>query len=150
MTASNAIAGRGKQYLAVFLRAIAVTITLYPALRKFLEYSYRVGKFESYGIPWPEFAVPVTGVVELVAVLAIGLGIAGRLGAGALVVGMIVAIVTAGPNPFSVLVLVASTGIVPLGTGPYSYWDPTVRDLFGKIASTGDIFESARRGNRYD
>jgi uncharacterized membrane protein YphA (DoxX/SURF4 family) len=135
----------GEQYtnrlqaaLAVLLRVIVVTVTLYPAVRKFTEYSYRVAKFEAYGLPWPAFAVPVTGVVEILAIVAVGVGIAGRLGAGALVVGMVVAIVAAGPNPFNVLVLVASVGIVLLGTGPYSYWDPTTRRLLGSIASIGD------------
>jgi len=120
------------------LRVIVVAVTVYPALRKFTEYTYRVAKFEAYGMPWPELAVPVTGVVEFVAIVAVGLGIAGRLGAGALVVGMLVAIVAAGANPFNVLVLVASVGIVVLGTGPYSYWDPTIRRLLGSFASFAD------------
>lgn len=117
------------RWLPVFLRVVVVTVTAYPALRKFLEYSYRVEQFRAYGMPWPELAVPVTGVVELVAIVSIGFGIAGRIGGSALAFGMIVAIVAAGPNPFSVLVLFASLGIALLGTGPYSYWDPTVGEL---------------------
>ena len=124
--------------LAVLLRVIVVTVTAYPALRKFTEYTYRVARFEAYGLPWAELAVPVTGVVEFVAIVAVGFGIAGRLGAGALVVGMLVAIVAAGPNPFNVLVLVASVGIVLLGTGPYSYWDPTNRRLLRSLTPFGD------------
>jgi uncharacterized membrane protein YphA (DoxX/SURF4 family) len=129
MRSANALNRQIRRVFLVILRALAVTITLYPAIRKFVEYSYRVTQFETYGIPWPELAVPVTGVIELVAIVSIGFGIAGRLGGGALAVGMIVAIVAAGPNPFSVLVLLASLGIVLLGTGPYSYWDPTVKEL---------------------
>lgn len=135
MTATDAIQGRLGRWLPIVLRVVAVTITLYPALRKFLEYSYRVQQFRGYGLPWPELAVPLTGVVELLAIVSIGLGFAGRLGASALVVGMVVAIVAAGPNPFSVPVLVASAGIVATGTGPASYWDPTPSDLLGVLAS---------------
>lgn len=129
MKSVNALKRHVGRFLPGILRALAVTITLYPAVRKFTEYSYRVTQFETYGIPWPELAVPVTGVIELVAIVSIGFGIAARLGGGVLAVGMVVAIVAAGPNPFSVLVLLASLGIVLLGTGPYSYWDPSIEEL---------------------
>ena len=132
MSSLRSVAREPGQLVRLLLRVIAVTVTVYPALRKFFEYSSRVGEFESYGMPFPELAVPVTGVIEIVAILSIALGVAGRLGGSALVAGMIVAIVAAGPNPASVLVLVASAGIALLGTGPYSYWDPT----FGELAET--------------
>ena len=83
------------RWLPVLLRVLVVTATAYPALRKFLEYSYRVEQFRAYGMPWPELAVPVTGVVELVAIVLIAAGVAGRLGAASLVAGMVVAIVAA-------------------------------------------------------
>lgn len=51
---------------------------------------------------------------------------------------MLVVGVTAGSNPFSVAVLVASAGIVALGTGPYSYWDPTITELIGRSNETGE------------
>lgn len=102
---------RARPLASILMRVVAVTITLYPAVRKFTEYSHRVGEFRSYGLPWPELAVPLTGIIELVAI--------------------VVAIVAAGPNSFSVLVLLASAGLCLLGTGPYSYWDPTPGDLIG-------------------
>ncbi|MFC7059137.1 DoxX family protein [Halovenus salina] len=122
------------RWTPVIFRVVAVVLTLYPAVRKFTEYAARVDAFEEYGLPFPELAVPFTGVVELVAIVLIGFGIAGRLGAVGLGVGMVVAIAAAGPNPFSVLVLVSSVGIAVLGTGPYSAWDPTLRDLFGRLS----------------
>lgn len=125
------------------LRVVAVLLTSYPAVRKFVDYSARVDAFEGYGLPVPELAVPFTGVVELVALVLIGFGIAGRLGAVGLVIGMVVAIVAAGPNPFSVLVLVASAGIAVLGTGPYSYWDPTFEELLGRLPGTERTPETA-------
>lgn len=135
------------RWLPVVLRIVAVTITLYPALRKFLEYSSRVQQFRAYGMPWPELAVPLSGVVELLAIVSIAAGIAGRLGAGSLLGTMLVAIVAAGPNPFSVTVLVASAGITLLGTGPYSYWDPTPSELRGILASTVGDPSAAKRGH---
>jgi len=125
------------RWLPVLLRVLVVTVTAYPALRKFLEYSYRVEQFRAYGMPWPELAVPVTGVVELVAIVLIAAGVAGRLGAASLVAGMVVAIVAAGPNPASVLVLVASAALVGLGTGPYSHWDPSLPELVGRLTASG-------------
>lgn len=128
----------------VLLRMVVVVVTVYPALRAFTEYTHRVATFNSYGMPWPEAVVPVTGVVEFVAIVAVGLGIAGRLGAGALVVGMLVAIFAADPNPFNVLVLIASVGLAVLGTGPYSYWDPTLRRLLRSFT----FFASGSRPER--
>ena len=129
MSTSIAITGQVRRWVQILLRLLVVTITLYPAIRKFTEYSYRVGEFQSYGIPWPELTVPLTGVIELAAIVSIAFGIAGRLGAGALLVTMVVAIVSAGPSLFTGLVLVASAGNLIVGTGPYSYWDPSPGDL---------------------
>lgn len=150
MTTEDDAFGGFTGHLAVLLRVVAVTVTLYPAARKFLEYPYRVAKFEAYGFPYPEVAVPVTGVIEILAVVAIGFGVAGRLGAGALGFGMVVAIVAAGPNPFSVLVLVASAGIVLLGTGPYSYWDPTIREILGTVSSGTGVAIPPRRSEDHE
>jgi len=65
-----------------------------------------------YGIPWPEVAVPLTGVIELFAIALIAVGLAGRLGAAMLVVGMIVVAVTAGSNPFSIVVFAHALGFL--------------------------------------
>lgn len=143
---SRSTSGRVARWLPVVLRVVAVTITLYPALRKFLEYPYRVGEFRAYGIPWPEVAVPLTGIIEPVAIVSIGLGVAGRFGAGALVVGMFVAVVAAGPNPFNVLVLFASAGICLLGTGPYSYWPLSRRSVMGGTERTKSALRFTQQG----
>lgn len=137
MSSNRPLSGLLGRWLPVVLRVIAVTLTAYPAVRKFTEYSARVEAFTGYGIPWPELAVPLTGVVELVAIVLIAVGLAGRLGAGMLAVGMLVVAVTAGPNPFSVAVLAASAGLLVFGTGPYSYWDPTVPDLIERSVRRG-------------
>lgn len=131
------------RWLPVVLRVIAVTVTVWPAVRKFTQYSYRVQEFASYGVPFPELAVPVSGAVELFAVVSLAGGIAGRLGAGSLLVTMVVAVATAGPSLFSGLMLVASAGILVLGTGPYSYWDPSLGELLN--ATTAGFSGHAQR-----
>lgn len=136
MSSLRSVVGIPGQMVRLLLRVLAVTVTLHPAARKFFEYSYRVEEFSSYGMPFPELAVPVTGVIEILAIVSIALGIAGRLGGSALAVGMVVAIVAAGPNPASVLVLLASAGITVLGTGPYSYWDPAFGELFDAVTAS--------------
>jgi putative oxidoreductase len=147
--ASKAQNGRTKHlrtvlaWLPVALRAIAVLVTAYPAVRKFTQYGYRVEEFAAYGIPWPELAVPVTGAIELVAIALLTVGIAGRLGAGMLTAGMFVVAATAGSNPFSIVVLVASIGVLILGTGPYSYWDPTIAELQQHVRRLGKEIKSS-------
>lgn len=148
MSGTRSMTGQISRWLPALLRVVVVTITLYPALRKFLEYAYRVQAFRAYGVPWPELTVPLSGMIELLAIVSIGAGIAGRLGAGSLVVTMLVAIVAAGPNPFNGIVLVASAGITLLGTGPYSAWDPAPSDLLGLLASSVGDPGPPKRGHR--
>ena len=124
------------RWLPVVLRVVAVTVTVWPAIRKFTQYMYRVQEFASYGVPFPELAVPVSGAVELFAVVSLAGGIAGRLGAFSLLVTMVVAVATAGTSLFSGLMLVASAGILVLGTGPYSYWDPSLAELLNATTTS--------------
>jgi len=145
MSSARSLPGWLCPWLPVLFRVVAVTVTVYPAVRKFVEYSPRVERFAAYGMPWPEATVPLTGVVELVAIESIGAGLAGRLGAGMLVVGMLVALVAAGPNPAILLVLVSSVGVALLGTGPYSYWDPTLPELLGRADGAGVLPREDRR-----
>lgn len=137
MTASRSGAGLCARWLPIVLRALVVTVTAYPAIQKFLDYSAQVSEFAAYGVPWPAVAVPLSGVVELLAVVSLAFCVAGRFGAGALASTMVVAIVAAGPNPWNVLILLASIGICILGTGSYSYWSPSVRKLYILPGRTG-------------
>lgn len=113
----NRVIGRLRPPVALFVGVIIGTVTLYPALRKFFEYSSRVEQFWTHWMPYPEVAVPATGVTELVSIVLIGVGIADRLGAGTLSSEMIVTIVAAGPSPFGLLGLVGSVGIALIAGG---------------------------------
>lgn len=145
MTQAPASAKLGR-WLPVVCRAVAVLLTAYPAARKFLQYSDRVEQFAAWGFPLAEFAVLLSGVVEIVAILSLAFGIAGRFGAFTLGGTMIVALLTAGPNPFIGLVLVSSIIVVVIGTGPYSYWDPTVTDLGRLVVSNNETTQGQRPG----
>ncbi len=142
MSTSQSRTERVTRWLPVVLRAVAVTIAAYPAVQKFIEYSSQVGQFAAWGVPWPAVAVPLSGVAELFAVVSLAFGIAGRLGGATLAVTMVVAIAAAGPNPFNVVVLLASVGICVLGTGPYSYWNLSVSDLPEVTRRRGDYARS--------
>lgn len=115
--------------LPVLARFAAVGITIFPALRKFIQYQESVAQFEVWGLPWPEAAVLVAGTIEILALATIAFGLGGRLGASALAFVMVVAMSTAGPNLLNGTVFVSSVVIIFLGTGRYSVWDPTVPEI---------------------
>jgi len=112
--------------LRVFLIVLVV-----PGSQKLLNYGSQVDFFSELGIPAPELLVPLVGVIELTAATLIAFGIAGRLGAALMVPVMLVAMATAEINAFNTAVLVASLGILVLGTGRYSV--TTERELWDSI-----------------
>lgn len=144
MTRLHRASGRVARWIPLFCRLIAAMLTTYPAARKFVAYTDRVEQFAVWGVPYPELAVPLSGVVEVVAIVSLVLGIGGRFGALALGGTMIVALLTAGPNVFIALVFVSCIVVVVSGTGPYSYWDPTVAELGRLLRLTGDTERNRR------
>jgi putative oxidoreductase len=126
--------------LPLVCRAVVVLIVAVPAARKFYAYSDRVAQFDAWGIPLPEVAVLAAGTVQVIALLTILLGVGGRFGAAALAVVMTVAMAAAGLDPFNGAVFAAAVVIAVLGTGPYSYWDPSVSALrsadWGRVTAT--------------
>lgn len=114
-----------RSWLPLVFRALVVWQLAWPALSKFVLYRSRVEHFQhDYGIPFPEVMVLVVGFFETLMVLAALFGFAGRLAAVPLIVIMLVAFLTAGPNEGSMLVLIGSLGILLLGTGRLSLWEP--------------------------
>ncbi len=124
-----------KSWLPVMLRAAAVLATLGPALMKIIDYPGQVEFFRSLGIPAPEIMVVLSGAVEMIAIILLVLGAAGRAAALMLLSVVTVAIITAGPNVASILVALSTIGILILGTGRYSLWTPEDRLLRGKDSS---------------
>lgn len=111
-------------WLPVVLRAIAVFILLPRAIPKFTDTARMVGLFQQLNIPAPEIMVIFVGIVEIVAVIAFTLGAAGRWVAIAVVIEMVVAMLTQGPNINNITVFLCSVGIALLGTGAFSLWRP--------------------------
>lgn len=120
--------GITSDWLPVVLRGLVVLILTPPAVGKFISYSSRAANFAEYGIPAPEITVLLVGALQIFAIVTILAGAAGRLGAVSMVPVMITAMVVDAVNPFNVIVLVGSLGIILLGTGNYSVWDPFQSD----------------------
>jgi uncharacterized membrane protein YphA (DoxX/SURF4 family) len=115
------------RWLPLVFRFLVVWQLAWPALSKFVTYGSRVEHFRhDYGIPFPEGMVPVVGTFEMAMVIAALFGLAGRLAAVPMLIIMPVAMATGGINAGNVMVLVGIVGILLLGTGPLSLWEPEV------------------------
>lgn len=148
MTRPQSVSATVGRWLPAVCRGVAVSLTAYPAARKFLQYGGRVEQFAAWGFPLPELAVLFSGVVEVVAIVSLAFGIAGRFGAVTLGATMIVALLTAGPNIFIGLVLASCVVVTIFGTGPYSYWDPTVSEVSEFVSSNSDTKQEHSRVGR--
>ncbi|WP_266080422.1 DoxX family protein [Haladaptatus caseinilyticus] len=112
-----------RNWLPLVLRILIAATLALPATGKFLDYGGQVEFFASLGIPAPGILVLLVGVAELASVIMLLFGIAGRVAALGLIGIMLVAIIIAGANPLNLTILLASVGILALGTGPYSLWE---------------------------
>lgn len=110
--------------LPYLLCAIAAYIVYDPALQKFTNHSVMTGFFDNLGFPIPEATVLFVGIVEIAAVLSFIFGIGGRWMALILGIEMLVAMATAGRNDNNTIVLICCIGIMLLGTGERSVWQP--------------------------
>lgn len=118
------------RWLPLVPRVVLVTALAVPALSKFYAYGANVAQFrDQFGIPFADVLVPIVGAVEVTVLVGVALGIAGRLLALPMIGIMLGAFATAGPSIASVLVFLASLGILAIGTGPYSLWRPEERRL---------------------
>lgn len=86
---------------ALFRAAGAVRIAVgvffvVPGLAKFSDYTAQVALFTGWGVPAPEAAVLAVGVVEVVAGLALALGVVMPVPAFVLAADMVGALLTAG------------------------------------------------------
>ena len=108
---------------AVLLVRLAIAfVFITEGIQKFLSPdALGVGRFAKIGIPSPEMMAPFVGVVEIVAGSLVLIGLATRLGAFALLVDMIVAII--------------STKVpILLGYGFWVFAGPTARPGFWSMA----------------
>lgn len=119
-------------WLPLVFRAVAVYVLVLgptaagpgPAVQKITNNAAMVGYFANLGIPAPEVMVIVVALVEWGSVVAFVLGAAGRAMAALLAIEMIVAIALTTPGSNNLAVLISSVGILLLGTGALSLWQP--------------------------
>jgi len=88
--------GGGAAWIPTVVRVVTGLFFVSTSLGKFFDYSKEVDDFRGFEVPWPEVAVPVVGVVELVGGVLLVLGLLTRLAALALALDMIGALATAG------------------------------------------------------
>jgi len=122
----------------LLFRGLVAALLVPAGATKLLNYGSSASQFAELGIPVAGAMVLFVGVVELVGGALVGVGVAGRLSAVAILPIMVVAIALTGPNVSSVAVLLGSLGIAVAGTGKLSLGEP--RDqvatyLAGKVTS---------------
>jgi putative oxidoreductase len=83
-------------WVPTIVRIITGAFFVSVSTGKFFDHSKEVADFRKYEVPWPDVAVPVVGVVELVGGLLLVIGLLTRPAALVLAADMIGALATAG------------------------------------------------------
>ncbi len=83
-------------WIATVIRVVTGLFFVSTSTGKFFDYSKEVDEFRSFEVPWPEVAVPVVGVVELVGGILLVVGFLVRPAAFVLALNMVGALATAG------------------------------------------------------
>ncbi len=119
-----------RHYLPWLFRALVIWQLAWPALSKVVAYDMRVQDFIHHGVANPEIMVPIVGFFEMLTTLGMLVGFAGRLVALPTVVIMLVAIYLTGLSDGNIMVLIGCIGVMILGTGPLSLWNPEPKTLW--------------------
>ena len=83
-------------WLLLAVRVIPGLVFMFTGIGKFVTFQSEVDAFRSFGIPWPEVMVVLSGLLEAIGGLFLVLGLLTRPVALALAVNMAIAIGTAG------------------------------------------------------
>ena len=83
-------------WVPTVVRVVTGLFFVSTSLGKFFDYSKEVDDFRGFEVPWPEVAVPVVGVVELVGGVLLVVGLLTRPAALVLALNMVGALATAG------------------------------------------------------
>ena len=125
-----------RRWLPIPFRLGVVLVVGPAAVEKFLDYPGQVAFFEGLGVPAASVLVPIVGLAELTAVVAIGLGLYGRIAAVPLSIMMISAILFGGPNAANVSALLSAFVVAARGTGPYSIREVSLAVTVRSLAAT--------------
>lgn len=114
-------------WVPTIVRVVTGAFFVSTSTGKFFDYSKEVDDFRGFDVPWPDVAVPVVGVVELVGGLLLIIGLLMRPAALALAGDMVGALATAGRVEggsfhlvFPPILLVAMVFLVWAGPGKLS------------------------------
>jgi putative oxidoreductase len=86
----------GAAWVPTVVRIVTGLFFVSTGLGKFLDYSKEVDDFRGFEVPWPEVAVPLVGLVEVVGGLLLVIGLLTRPAAFVLACNMVGALATAG------------------------------------------------------
>ena len=103
--------------VSLVARGLVAVVFVVSGGMKLLMYSAQVEMFVGWGVPFPELLVPVVGVVEAVAGVAVLVGFLARGAAAVLGVVMIGAFLTAGPSGLNVSSFLLCVVVAVNGTG---------------------------------
>ena len=119
-----------RQYLPWSFRALVLWQLAWPAFSKFVAYDMRVQDFVHHGVANPEIMVPIVGFFETLTTVGLLVGFAGRLVVLPTIIIMLVAIYLTGVSGVNSMVLIGFIGVMLLGTGPLSLWNPEPKTLW--------------------
>lgn len=103
--------------VALSVRALTTAIFVTSGVVKLTMYPSQVEMFLDWGVPFAGVLVPVVGITELTAGLAVLVGLLGRAAALFLSFVMVGAFLTAGPNGLNVLSFFLCLFILTNGVG---------------------------------
>ncbi len=118
------------RWLPVLLRLLIAGFAAGPLSQRFINYSYQVVFYAERGLPAAETSVILLGLLEALAVVLLLLGAGGR--AAAILALLLLGInqTLAGPTGGQVVLIVAYTAILFMGTGAFSLWTPENRLIY--------------------
>jgi putative oxidoreductase len=119
------------------LRAVSGVFLVGVGLGKFAGHASEVADFRHYGVPLPDIAVPLAGVVEVVGGTCVLVGLLTRPAAVAVALNLLVALLTAG---------ITDGGTFHLVVGPSVLLAMVVLVVLGAPAPSVDAVLLSRRG----
>ena len=114
--------GPAARILVLALRVVTGLFLIGVGIGKFADHASEVADFQHYGVPLPDLAVPLAGVIEVVGGVCVVLGLLIRPAATVVALNLLVALLTAGVTDGGTFHLVVGPAVmiamvVLVGTG---------------------------------
>jgi len=131
--------GMAAALVVLTVRVVAGGFLVAVGIGKFADHASEVADFRHYGVPLPDLAVPLAGVIEVVGGVCVVLGLLIRPAAAIVAVNLLVALLTAG---------VTDGGTFHLVIGPLVMLAMVVLVITGAPAPSLDAWLLSRRSPR--